>query len=156
MALMTCTECKKEVSDSAKTCPHCGAKVKKLRSPVMSSLIWVLLFVTLFAVVASVNTKPEAAPASPEEIAKTKRYVAAVSASKSIRAAMRDPESLKYETLRVNDDASVVCAEYRARNGFGGLNREHIMITDKGSSQEPRDWNKHCTKTMHDMLRAVK
>lgn len=26
MAMTTCKECKKEVSDSAKTCPHCGAK----------------------------------------------------------------------------------------------------------------------------------
>jgi hypothetical protein len=25
MAIVTCRECKKEVSDSAKTCPHCGA-----------------------------------------------------------------------------------------------------------------------------------
>jgi RNA polymerase subunit RPABC4/transcription elongation factor Spt4 len=26
MAMTTCKECKKEVSDSAKTCPHCGVK----------------------------------------------------------------------------------------------------------------------------------
>jgi len=29
MALMKCHECRKEVSDQAKLCPHCGAKVKK-------------------------------------------------------------------------------------------------------------------------------
>jgi len=25
MAMTTCSDCKKEISDSAKTCPHCGA-----------------------------------------------------------------------------------------------------------------------------------
>lgn len=29
MALITCKECGKEVSDAAKTCPHCGAPVVK-------------------------------------------------------------------------------------------------------------------------------
>lgn len=28
MALVTCSECKKEVSSSAKVCPQCGAKLK--------------------------------------------------------------------------------------------------------------------------------
>lgn len=29
MSLIECKECKKQISDKAKTCPHCGAKVKK-------------------------------------------------------------------------------------------------------------------------------
>ena len=29
MALIECKECKKQISNKAKTCPHCGAKVKK-------------------------------------------------------------------------------------------------------------------------------
>lgn len=29
MALITCPECKKEISDTAKTCPNCGYKIKK-------------------------------------------------------------------------------------------------------------------------------
>ena len=30
MALIKCKECKKEISDSAKQCPHCGYKKKKI------------------------------------------------------------------------------------------------------------------------------
>ena len=30
MALIKCNECKKEISDSAKQCPHCGYKKKKI------------------------------------------------------------------------------------------------------------------------------
>lgn len=29
MALIKCKECAKEISDSAKQCPHCGFKKKK-------------------------------------------------------------------------------------------------------------------------------
>jgi rRNA maturation endonuclease Nob1 len=30
MALIKCTECGKEISDKAKTCPSCGAPVKSV------------------------------------------------------------------------------------------------------------------------------
>ncbi len=30
MAIITCYECKKEISDTAKQCPHCGATSKKV------------------------------------------------------------------------------------------------------------------------------
>lgn len=29
MALVLCPECKKEISDQAKTCPHCGFTIEK-------------------------------------------------------------------------------------------------------------------------------
>ena len=32
MALISCPECKKQVSDQAKSCPHCGVKLKKAKS----------------------------------------------------------------------------------------------------------------------------
>ena len=31
MALIKCKECNKEVSDTAKTCPHCGYKLKSFK-----------------------------------------------------------------------------------------------------------------------------
>jgi hypothetical protein len=33
MALVSCPECKKEISDQAKTCPHCGFPIEKIRNP---------------------------------------------------------------------------------------------------------------------------
>ena len=30
MALMKCLECGQEISDNAKSCPHCGYKTKKM------------------------------------------------------------------------------------------------------------------------------
>ncbi len=43
MALIKCKECGKQVSDKAKTCPHCGAKLHK--SHIIGKAILVLLFI---------------------------------------------------------------------------------------------------------------
>ena len=41
MALIKCNECKKEISDSAKQCPHCGYKKKKL------GLFWPIIIILI-------------------------------------------------------------------------------------------------------------
>lgn len=69
----------------------------------------------------------------------------------SIKKTMRDPDSLVWESIRANDDASVICVEYRARNGFGGMNREFAVYANSKVSQKPTAWNKHCIKPMNDM-----
>lgn len=48
MALIKCTECGKDVSDEAKTCPHCGVAIKHKGS----ALFWV--FVVFFVLVVGV------------------------------------------------------------------------------------------------------
>lgn len=60
MALTTCNECGKDLSDTAKACPHCGAKV-----PRPSIWPWVLgvpfaLFVAFLMFGAAVGSSPEA------------------------------------------------------------------------------------------------
>jgi len=46
MALTKCKECKKEVSDKAKTCPHCGVKDPGTKAvPVAGCLVLVLLVI---------------------------------------------------------------------------------------------------------------
>ncbi|MBE6748744.1 MAG: zinc ribbon domain-containing protein [Ruminococcaceae bacterium] len=53
MALITCPECNKEVSDSAKKCPHCGYKLKKLKNiPKRSTIIKICILILLFAMFA--------------------------------------------------------------------------------------------------------
>lgn len=70
-----------------------------------------------------------------------------------IRSAMREPDSLQWRKVLSNGDGSVLCMEYSARNGFGGMNVEHVLIRKGKASQESAQWNKHCAGKQfpHDM-----
>ncbi|MBN8714581.1 MAG: zinc ribbon domain-containing protein [Xanthomonadales bacterium] len=60
MAMTTCKECSKEISDTAKACPHCGAKV-----PHASVWPWIIgvpiaLFVAMMVIGTVAGSSPEA------------------------------------------------------------------------------------------------
>jgi len=56
MALIKCHECQGQVSDHARTCPHCGAPViatiKRGKKQELQWLLFKLVFVAVFGVVA--------------------------------------------------------------------------------------------------------
>lgn len=77
-------------------------------------------------------------------------------AGRALHASVRDPDSLVIEDGRVNDDATMVCINYRARNGFGGMNRESIAFDGAGKPhQSAAYWNAHCLKAMTVVTFAV-
>lgn len=56
MALIKCSECDKEISENAKTCPHCGAKHEteeqkqtRIIAGVVIGIISILLFLSGFS-----------------------------------------------------------------------------------------------------------
>lgn len=156
MALIKCHECDKEISSEAKACPHCGAKPRSMTAKVILVLVGsVVIWSIYFGGGADTSTPPTAEEKAQKE-AENARYAVAAATSKLIRGTMRDPESLKFEIMGVNEDASVLCAKYRARNGFGGMNREFVVVANGKTSQKPSAWNRHCTKSMYDMLWAAK
>jgi hypothetical protein len=69
----------------------------------------------------------------------------------TVKASLRNPESVKWELIAANDDASVVCIQYRAQNGFGGMGREITVYANGITSQSVAAWNKHCAKRLNDM-----
>lgn len=67
----------------------------------------------------------------------------------SLKKSARDPDSLVIERAfgRTEESGvSYVCVLYRARNGFGGMNRDHVVFSAAGGDQSSRSWNKYCTK----------
>lgn len=160
MAIIKCAECGRDVSTTAKSCPGCGAKIRKPTSA-LTKIVGGLLVVGFIGAALSPKSEhasaPAAAPAqnTPEQLAAEAKREAAfqrtVAVTRTIRSALREPDSVKWESIRANDDASLVCIEYRARNGFGGMNREIAVIQGASVSQRPADWNKHCTKALNDM-----
>lgn len=161
MALIKCHECGTDVSTDAKTCPKCGAKVKKSSSGAGTMLIIGLVAAIFLAAMtggtgSNTSSDPETPEQKAQKEAETVRYAVAAATSKLLRDTMRDPESIKFESLRVSENADTVCMEYRARNGFGGMNREFMVVSGEKTSQKASAWNKHCTKPMYDMMWASK
>lgn len=155
MSLMICPECKKEISNQADACPYCGAK------PSLGKAGKYIAGALILAIIWGLYTSPQKPEKTPEEIAATKaenaRFSTAKAMSKDIQSALRDPESLKFDTMAVNTDSTVACASYRAKNGFGGMNREIAVYANGTMSNSQKSWDKHCSAgKMFDLLYAVK
>lgn len=162
MSLIECHECKNQVSDEAAACPKCGAKVRKPAEPKKPMSRAMTLFMALGAValIGGMVAQETAQPRTPDQIAADKEQAARAMivrmAVGGLKKAARDPDSLVVESARTNKDGTVVCLEYRARNGFGGMNREHLAIADGKAGGTPGHWNKHCTQKLFDMTTAAK
>jgi hypothetical protein len=156
MALIKCDECAREVSDTAPHCPGCGAKVRKPTSRltlIIGGFILVAIGSSVFS--SNSNSAKPAPQKTPQQLAAEAKKEAAfqrtADITRQLKAALRDPESVQWESIRANDDASLVCLQYRARNGFGGMNREVAIVQGNKVSQRAADWNKHCTQPLTDM-----
>jgi hypothetical protein len=165
VALKPCAECGARVSTEANACPHCGAKPRATMGPirrVILGLIIVSIAISVFS--PKGNDKPSEKPVP---VIKTAEQIAADEAEKSrslraifvvtaLKRGLRDPDSVKWETVSVSDDASVVCVEYRAKNGFGGTNFEQTVYTKGKFSTAAKPWNRHCAgKRLNDLKPAV-
>jgi hypothetical protein len=100
--------------------------------------------------------RAEEKKAADEKARKERNFQFTVLLAKSIRESVRDPDSLVWEGITANDDSSIVCFQFRAKNGFGGYNRESATYANGKLGQSAASWNKHCAKkVMNDMI-AVK
>ena len=121
--------------------------------------IVVLVVVAVVALSAVVDSlKPSAPTKTPAQIEAERKADAAikkVAGSMSfVKANNRNPDSVVWESVRANDDASVVCIEYRGQNGFGGMTRGMMIVVNTTAYQDAAAWNRFCTTPLQDMMRA--
>lgn len=159
MALITCKECKKQVSTTAKTCPNCGAKVKK---PVG---VIGIIFAGIFGLsvyqcsstaehISSNSAAREAAktPAqksaeAADRAADSRRFDIAFDVAKHIKTNAKDPSSVKFAQIGVSGDGTIVCATYRAKNSFNAT-VPGVAVLFKGTIYtDSAKWNKHCSNS---------
>lgn len=182
MALIKCKECGGEVSSKAKTCPKCGASVGR-RGIGCGTLVGyaVLLLIVIPMVIGLIiaaidDSEPEPAPApapakqqlTPEEAAekekKDKAVQLAAAGAATLKKTMRDPDSFELESALVIEESGAVCYTYRARNGFGGMNRDNAVLADGGKKFLTSDsegfvdlWNQECGgKSGQDVSAAIR
>lgn len=117
-------------------------------------LLVLVLLVPLARLAAPDPTPEEKAKAEQTKAAGNKRALAAFQAKRAIVAAARKPDSVKFDLIGVSDDASLVCVEYRAENGFGGMNREQVAFQGGASHRGDRFWNANCRRPFNDLTRV--
>lgn len=162
MALIKCSECGAIVSDQAVACPQCGAPVtarpkqqppRKTPSALGIGCLVILGIGVIGAIVGGGGTAPSneataetntPAEKTAEEKAQSERATMAALAVASLKKSLRDPDSFTLERAFTTVDAKYACILYRARNGFGGMNREHVVFTMAGGDQSASAWNKRC------------
>jgi hypothetical protein len=155
MALITCRECGKELSSKATSCPHCGAPAPR-ETGVVTYLFWGALVLGCVYWLAQPSEKPAVeAKKTAEDEAKTKRYEIARDIVETTRDMLRDPDSLKVHQMLMNSDASIICVDYSASNGFGGRNRERVVMVEENGSTRAGDWAKDCRRELIDMTWAA-
>ena len=153
MALVACRECGKQVSTEAAACPSCGAKPPADSISRASILKWILAAIIVIPMVRCIADDKPKPPVDPgaaalqkqRAAAEEKQFSIAYDVTKAIRKSMRDPSSTVFEVVGVNADATVVCVEYRSRNGFGGMNREAAIYVGGNIKKATKALiDKHC------------
>lgn len=141
--LFNCKDCGNLISKNAITCPHCGAPVKKIiqtESPknysIGSLLMWVLILGVVSAIVipktsTTQETPQETAQKEAESQRRDTEFNKAYAGKQILLKAVRDQDSLEIDSTLVMDNMAV-CYEYRAKNGFGGVNRGSAVYSSDG------------------------
>ncbi len=108
----------------------------------------------------SSKAKAEARQDELNEI-RDKQLPFAIMYMKSLRSAMRNPDSFQLNRANFMDNGAM-CFEYRAQNGFGGLNVGQAVLTPKGifKTEEMAGfthlWNRECAnKSGYDQTVAI-
>jgi hypothetical protein len=147
-------KCGNAVADNARSCPKCGHRFTS--GPVLA-LAWFFGIVGVVAFIGMSSNSGTNAPSPPtpsptQQAAKKKEdadFQRAVLGAKQLQASMRNPDSFKLSQVLIMDDGAV-CYDYRAQNGFGGMNLGHGVLSPKNQFKSNQSsgfaslWNKEC------------
>lgn len=148
MAIVRCADCGKKVSTQAASCPSCGcpefARPRK-RSKIVT---YGGGFLAVCVVAASALSSSRSS--------QSKMDSAAYQTVETIKRASRDPGSFQVETFLISSDLETRCIRYRAKNGFGGISVESVVVTREGMLREAYNWHSKCSGEMTDVTSAVR
>jgi len=153
MALITCHECKQQISSEAKVCPQCGAKPKKsigIGGIVLVAIVGVLAYSCAGGGGGSASSKK---PKSAAEIQADKELNTAIAAGRVLKKQAKDPSSFKMESF-VLFPGGGACYEYRAKNSFGAIvpakavfvPPETLQTSESDGNRFVKTWNATCTR----------
>lgn len=126
MALIACTECQKQISDAAKTCPHCGKPTTANTTKSTGNWKWVGIFVLIMMGLVFAAKNQEKFRYQSEAIDRSLGV---------LRAKLNDPESAIFKDVYETRDGDV-CGEVNAKNLSGGyVGYKFFVVTKLGEVQ---------------------
>ena len=160
-----CPQCAEMVKSEAAVCRFCGHKfpAESMAKPSggkgKGCLVVVAAVIVLGAIgsiFGSQNIGPAPKP-SPTAISKEieRGDTQALAAGQALKRSARNPDSLVIEDASVSRDGQYLCLNYRAQNGFGGMNRESVIYKNGVPHQGATYWNKHCMTDMRSVKSSV-
>lgn len=113
----------------------------------------------LVLVIVGVSGKPTAKPPAETQSADEApdpNLLRAVVGAASLRSAMRNPASFQLSSVLIMPDKTV-CYQYRAQNGFGGMNIEYAVLTPNAAnlSTDAGLWNRKCARKKGEDITAL-
>jgi DNA-directed RNA polymerase subunit RPC12/RpoP len=159
MALIECKECGHKVSDEAKACPSCGAKVPQPPGR-LKVLFWGLVIIfTLKSIFDGSETNSyKASTTYTPQTQKSEPFGDMLNFSlTAIKSSLKDPSSLILESVLIEKDGRSSCITYRAKNSFGGYERKITIFADgKIHQANQKNLDKYCTENMQDATAIAK
>lgn len=148
MAMTKCRECQTVVSTEAKACPKCGAEKPGGQPSRLSAYLWLGTVLTLVLVLIASGTRGDAPRAASARSGPSEVDIAgrAIGAARALRSTMRNPDSFSVISARLVG-SDLVCFQYRAQNGFGGMNVEQAAVwgsTTLAGKAFTAEWQTQC------------
>jgi hypothetical protein len=143
MALIQCKECKSQVSDTAKTCPSCGAAVPKPTGRLAIFIAGVFGLIVFSSIYRSTSAPTPQAAVSTTPTAQDEYFKVVLMGAKLLKKSVKNPDSFKLNSaIRTTD--GTICYEYRATNSFNAVVPGTFTVLPNRGSADEKDWIKHC------------
>ena len=146
MALVQCKECKAQISNTAKACPQCGAKLPA-KTSIVTMMVGALIIFGLLKVLLSDSGQAAAPTKTPAQLAQESKKEAdfqnVVRVAKWAKGRSKNPDSFTL-TYGGITQAGTVCIEFRGTNSFNAVVPGRYIMSDSVSGDTVQLWNKHC------------
>lgn len=143
MALIQCKECKAQASDSAKTCPSCGAPVPKATSRLAIFIAGVFGLIVFSTIYRSNSTPAPQTATAATTTTQDEYFKVVLMGAKLLKKSVKNPDSFKLNSAIRTADGTI-CYEYRATNSFNAVVPGTFTVLPNRGSADEKDWIKHC------------
>jgi len=132
--LNKCRKCGAEFNQNINTCPKCGTTVSSADNQIKIGLLVISAMILWWVFAPSNKSSSDLAKEqlkAEQKAADDIKWNLVFTGEEMLKKMMRDPDSLEFDRVLYTEDENV-CYTYRAKNGFGGMNKGAAIFSDKG------------------------